>query len=505
MEMLTECSIIGETATMSLLMRAYRSPQSLCRWLFTVCAGLGLAAAPLAAAPPGSPPGSPSGPLTAHQIASGLSRLGPRPDGAKTQDQAAAWLADALRRAGLQNVRYVQVPRLPALARPGRPPTPLPANPAIVNVEGVLPGESGQEIVLSAHYDSVAPSPGAADDASGCGVVIAAAAELARRPSRHTIRVILFDGEEVGLFGSRSWIKTLSQSERGRILANVNLEMVGWADSTGPTIHALPATVKDGPRKGERITTPAWLVRTALAGGEAADWSMALAEPRFSLPMQLVMRGTQVHFGADSGSFQEREVPAITLSDSSFFAMDPVYHKPLDKPDRLDAGRLERWTRATVATVRQMDALGTRPSPQDDDYLVFAGHLWSRWVLSGIGIALAVLLWLRHRRTPLWLFPPLLAIACIVAPALAIPVLLLPALLAFVLPAGRGKRVLWTLLGLLPFFLYLLLLAAAWGSGLSSWKAGYQESWIGAALVVMSLVAWALLPGTARPRIETRG
>lgn len=451
-----------------------------------VCAGLGLAAGPLLASPSASP--------TAHEIAAGLSRLGPRPDGAKTQDEAAAYLADALRRAGLRNVSYVQVPRPPALPRRGKPPAPLPANPAIVNVQGVLPGESGQEIVLSAHYDTVAPSPGAADDASGCGVVIAAAAELARTPRRHTIRVILFDGEEVGLFGSSGWIKTLPQSERDRILADVNLEMVGWSDSTGPTIHAFPVTAQEGPRKGERIATPGWLVRAALSGGKATDWRMALAEPRFSVPMQLLMRGTRVRFGADSGAFQAMEIPAISLSDSSFFAMDPTYHKALDTPDRLDAGRLEQWTQATVATVRQMDALETRPSSRDDDYLVLAGRLWSGWVLIGIGIALSVLLWFRHRRTPVWFFPFLLAIACVVAPVLAIPLLLLPALLAFVLPASRWKRVLWTLLGLLPFLLYLLMLAAAWGSGLSSWKAGYQESWIGAALVVAGLVAWGLLP-----------
>lgn len=473
-------------------MRAFRSPQSSWLWAFVVCAGLGLAAGPLSASP------------TAHEVATGLSRLGPRPDGAKTQDQAAAWLADALRRAGLQNVRSVQVPRLPAPQRPDRPPVPLPANPAIVNVEGVLPGESGQEIVLSAHYDTVAPSPGAADDASGCGVVIAAAAELARTPRRHTIRVILFDGEEVGLFGSRGWIKTLPQSERDRILADVNVEMVGWTESTGPTIHAFPVTVKDGPRRGERITTPGWLVRTALAGGKAADWPMALAEPRFSLPMQLVMRGTRVRFGADSGAFQEMEIPAVTLSDSSFFAMDPTYHKALDTPDRLDAGRLERWTQATVATVRQMDALEARPSSQDD-YLVLFGTLWPRWVLMGIGGVLAFLVWLSFGRRAGWLFPSLMTMASAMAPLLALPLLLLPALLGLNPPAGGWKRLLWTLLGLLPSLLYVLMLAAAWGSGLSSWEVGYQESWISVLFVVLALLLWVLAPDRRNADPSTKG
>lgn len=411
-----------------------------------------------------------------------------------------AWLADSLRRAGLRDVRYVQVPRPPALPRPGRPPAPLPANPAIVNVEGVIPGESGQEIVLSAHYDTVAASPGAADDASGCGVVIAAAAELARTPRRHTVRVILFDGEEVGLFGSRGWIKALPETDRDRILANVNLEMVGWSDSTGPTIHAFPVTMKSGPREGKRTTTPAWLVRTVLRGGRAADWPMALAEPRFTLPMQLVMRGTRVRFGADSGAFQEMGIPAVTLSDSSFFAMDPTYHKPLDKPDRLDAGRLERWTAATVATVRELDRLESPPMEKGSiDYLVLAGRVWSYWPLALIIALLVTLIQWRYRDLPRY-FHLFGFLAVLFWPALGFPLLVVPALLALALPAGRWKRVLWTLLGLLPFLLYLLILAAAWGSGLAVWKAGYQESWIGAALVVAALVAWGLLP-----RAETRG
>lgn len=475
-------------------MQAFRAPQSPWLWILMVCASLGAAAGPLAALP------------TAHEVATGLSRLGPRPDGARTQDQAAAWLADALRRAGLTNVRYVQVPRPPAFARPGRPPAPLPANPAIVNVEGVIPGETGQEIVLSAHYDTVKPSPGAADDASGCGVVIAAAAELARQPRRHTVRVILFDGEEVGLFGSRGWIQTLKQPERDRILANVNVEMVGWSDSTGPTIHAFPVLVKAGPRQGERTTTPGWLVQAMLRAGRSADWPMALAEPRFSLPMQLLMRATRVRFGADSGAFQEMEIPAVTLSDSSFFAMDPAYHKPLDKPDRLDAGRLQRWTAATVAVVRDLDQLESRPQARrSGDYLVLAGHAWG-WRLLFMTLAvIALLVHLRHR-SAMAPFSLLLGLTGYAAPALAFPILLIPGLLALALPTTRGKRVLWTLLGLLPFLLYLLLLAAGWGSGLSVWKAGYEESWSGAALVVATLVFWVLLPGRKRrPRTGPAG
>lgn len=422
-----------------------------------------------------------AGPLSAHEVASGLARLGPRPDPENTQEKAVAFLLDSLRQAGLQGVRSV----------------PVRDKPGIVNLEGVLPGSIGREIILSGHYDTVKQSPGAGDDASGCGVAIAAAAELARTPLRHTVRVILFDGEETGLYGSRGWVGTLAPAARDRILANVNLEMVGWPGSTGPTIHAIP--VRSMEEYGTRTTTPGWLVRAALDSSEAARWPLHMSDPRFSLPMQLLLRGTVVRFGADSGSFLERGIPAVTLSDSSFFAMDPAYHRSVDTVDRLDAGRLQAWTRATVTLVRELDRLDSRPA-SDDTFLVLADQVLPWWGLAALGLVLAALLVVRHRRhRRRWAFPGLLAASALAAPTLAFPLLTLAAILALVPPATRWRRALWIFLGLLPLLLYLFLLAAAFAAGLSAWRAGYTESWLGAVLVLAALVAWGLALRAPKP------
>lgn len=422
-----------------------------------------------------------AGPPSAHEVASGLARLGPRPDPENSQDKAVAFLLDALRRAGLQGVQSV----------------PVRDKPGIVNVEGVLPGSIGREIILSGHYDTVKKSPGAGDDASGCGVAIATAAELARTPLRHTVRVILFDGEETGLHGSRGWVGTLAPAARDRILANVNLEMVGWPGSTGPTIHAIP--VRSMEEYGERVTTPGWLVRAALDSSETARWPLHMSDPRFSLPMQLLLRGTVVSFGADSGAFLERGIPAVTLSDSSFFAMDPAWHRPMDTVDRLDAGRLQAWTRATATLVRELDRLDSRPA-SDNTFLVLADQVLPWWGLAAFGLILAALLMVRHRHQQRrWIFPGLLAASALAAPALAIPLLTPAAILALVPPATRWRRFLWGFLGLLPLFLYILLLAGAWALQLSAWRAGYRESWLGAALVVAAFMVWVLALRPSRP------
>src|SRR6476469_777652 len=146
----------------------------------------------------------------AREVAAGLAALGPRADPAP-RGLAVRYLLDAMKRAGLTAVQAVP-------SQDG----------GYVSVEGVVPGQTAEEIVLSAHYDSVPGSPGAGDDASGCGVAIAAAAELRRTPLRHTVRVVLFDGEEVGLRGSEAWLRERGPEASRRILADLNLEMLGW-------------------------------------------------------------------------------------------------------------------------------------------------------------------------------------------------------------------------------------------------------------------------------------
>ena len=81
------------------------------------------------------------------------------------------------------------------------------------NVIAEIPGTDpliGDEVVMvGAHYDSWHSSPGAADNADGCAVVMEAARilmELGVKP-RRTIRFALWGAEEEGLLGSREYVE----------------------------------------------------------------------------------------------------------------------------------------------------------------------------------------------------------------------------------------------------------------------------------------------------------
>jgi hypothetical protein len=433
------------------------------------------ATAPLFAKPPA--------PLSAQAVATQLAALGPRSEAA-VRARAADLLADAMRRAGLEQVRA---------ARHGE----------LVNVEGIIPGEVPEEIVLSAHYDSVPGSPGAGDDASGCGVAIAAAADLRRTPLRHTVRVVLFDGEEEGLHGSREWLADLGPAGRERILANLNLEMLGWSDSAGPVILSFPTPTAGGPE-----LAPGWLVHSVLKSGEAVGWRYTMADNRFPLIGQLVFRSTRILYGSDSESFLSQGVPSLTLTDSSLTVEDPAYHQPTDVGARLDARRLERWTQAVAAAVRRLDALAGRPRPEDR-YLVAFGRVWLHRDLMWVGFLLWVLLVFRGRPgrwrgsstaehgRQMWVYLPgflfrlLLLLAIFLAPVFS--VLLLPAAaLALIPPRRLWARILWIVAGAAPLLCFLGALGIAVLAQLVTLDNGFQGGTAAAFLIPAVLLAYVV-------------
>ena len=71
---------------------------------------------------------------------------------------------------------------------------------------------------MSAHLDSInlkgnatSPAPGADDDGSGSAGVLEIARALKDFKSRHDLRLVLFGGEEQGLFGSKHYVAALTR------------------------------------------------------------------------------------------------------------------------------------------------------------------------------------------------------------------------------------------------------------------------------------------------------
>ncbi|MBA2540668.1 MAG: M28 family peptidase [Deltaproteobacteria bacterium] len=81
-------------------------------------------------------------------------------------------------------------------------------------------------MIVGAHFDTIANSPGANDNASGTVVVLAVAKLLADTPCRTApVTIAFFDQEELGLFGARAYAQSLSAAD---VRAVHTIDQVAW-------------------------------------------------------------------------------------------------------------------------------------------------------------------------------------------------------------------------------------------------------------------------------------
>ena len=88
----------------------------------------------------------------------------------------------------------------------------------------------GATVIIGAHYDTVADTRGANDNASGVSALMAVAARVRDQAYPFEIRFILFGAEEIGLFGSRHYAQEMSAGDIADTVAMLNLDVVGSGD-----------------------------------------------------------------------------------------------------------------------------------------------------------------------------------------------------------------------------------------------------------------------------------
>ena len=180
----------------------------------------------------------------------------------------------------------------------------LAAIPATVPAAGGGAPADAPLIVLGAHFDTVAGSPGASDNASGVAAVLAVARHLQDVPCRAAdVAIALFDQEEVGLLGSRAFAATL---EPARVRAVHTLDQIAWD--------------ADGDRRFE-LELPAPALE--------ADWRAAAA----AVGARVQITSTS---GTDHASFRERGLPAAGLTEEYVGGdTSPFRHMPGDTPESI--------------------------------------------------------------------------------------------------------------------------------------------------------------------------
>ncbi len=192
------------------------------------------------------------------------------------------------------------------------------------NVVATLDSTTGGTglIVVGAHFDSVAAGPGAADNATGVAIVLAAARYLRELPVRqHPVAFVLFDQEEIGLIGSKAYVQSL---------------VVTQTQVKGAHVFDMLSFDGDGDRAVELWSPSAILEASYHAHGGAAG-----------TPIQPVTFTL-----SDHQAFLDAGFAAVGIGEE-FVAMDhtPHYHKATDTFAMVSFAHLATVTHLALAVL----------------------------------------------------------------------------------------------------------------------------------------------------------
>lgn len=202
------------------------------------------------------------------------------------------------------------------------------------NVVAILPGETEEIVMISAHYDHLGVRPGqpdpiyngADDDASGTVAVLELAKILSSgKKPRRTVYFVLFGSEEFGTIGG-DYFQKHPPVGLNKIVAQIGFEMIGRPD---PKVK--PGTL--------------WMTgfeRTDLGPELAKRGAALVADPH---PEQNFFERS------DNFPLAKRGVIAQTISS---FGLHPQYHQPDDDVAHID---FEHMTHAIESMIEPMEWL----------------------------------------------------------------------------------------------------------------------------------------------------
>jgi hypothetical protein len=200
------------------------------------------------------------------------------------------------------------------------------------NVVATLQGQDSQQVILCAHYDDISQSPmiyapGADDNASGVATVLEAARLLGVHDWEHTLRFVLFGGEEIGLLGSKAYAEE-AVARGDEILAVFNIDMIGWDsdDDAVMDIHTDPTN--------QACQDLGFEIAEVM---NIYDYNIA--------PEVLIHESTD---RSDHASFWAYDIPAILLIED-WDDFTPFYHTTNDKLSTLNKPYMIEGIKAAVA------------------------------------------------------------------------------------------------------------------------------------------------------------
>ena len=215
----------------------------------------------------------------------------------------------------------------------------------VPNVAAYLPGETGEYVILGAHYDhlgmgeqsSMAPDlagkaihHGADDNASGTAGLLELAAYFAGRPkARRGILFLAFSGEELGLIGSNYYANN-PPLPLDKAAVMINMDMIG--------------RIKEG--------------RVFVGGtGTGDSLKAALDAARHGSRLDFDLSEQGGYGSSDHFSFTTKQVPVLFF----FSGLHSDYHKPSDTWDKINSEGAADLLRVVAGVTERLAQAPARP------------------------------------------------------------------------------------------------------------------------------------------------
>jgi hypothetical protein len=201
--------------------------------------------------------------------------------------------------------------------------------------------ETGERVVVGAHYDTAGPRPGADDNASGVAGLIELAKLLNRQTIPLCIELVAYTLEEPPNFrtpemGSAVLAASLKR-EGVRVRAMFSLEMIGYFDDTADSqSYPSPLLSSFYPSRGNFIAVVGNLGEGLLVRRIKGAMIRASTLPVRSINAPAMISGIDF---SDHLNYWNQGYPAVMITDTAFYR-NHAYHSSEDTASKLDYRRM---------------------------------------------------------------------------------------------------------------------------------------------------------------------
>jgi Zn-dependent M28 family amino/carboxypeptidase len=226
----------------------------------------------------------------------------------------------------------------------------------VSNLEVILPGTDSTlgQVIVGAHYDSVAGTVAANDNGSGVAAVLELARLMRQMKFRRTVRFVFFVNEEPPYFqtavmGSRVYAHQLHQ-EGVPVSAMFSLETIGFYSDEPSSQKYPPVLNLFYPNKGNFIAFAGNTESRKLVRESIRDFRESTRFPSEGIAAPADWSGIG---WSDQWSFWQEGYPGVMVTDTAPFRY-PYYHTRNDTIDKINFDRTARVVEGIRKLVEQL-------------------------------------------------------------------------------------------------------------------------------------------------------